>query len=147
MSWTEYDEEYYRLRAFGLVAPLPPEHAAIMEEQYNRVKERLMGALKGVELIKAERIRQIAEEGYSIEGDEGRGVDIMRAGNCYQQYAMMQHELDPEDLAVAGHPSDIPWADGKSLWPWARDAWKPSDDPTRNLVKGAALMAAALDVL
>lgn len=32
-------------------------------------------------------------------------------------------------------------------WPWEREAWRPSEDPIRNLEKAGALLAAEIDVL
>jgi hypothetical protein len=34
-----------------------------------------------------------------------------------------------------------------TYWPWDKEWWKPSDDPTRNLVKAGALIAAEIDRL
>jgi hypothetical protein len=140
--------DYFATKAFGVVQPIP-EVAAGLEEPYKPVstKEETVGALKGVELIKKERIRQIAEEGYSVEGDEGRAEELLRAGTAYQQYALIQFTVGMEEAKDAGHPSEINWIDGLPLWPWDAHTWKPSDDPQRNWIKGAALIAAALDVL
>lgn len=99
--------------------------------------------MRGIDRIKHERIRQVDEEGYTLEGDKGRAVELIKAGSCYQQFALMQLTL-PEDAEILqSHPADIEWEDNP-LWPWARDAWKPST-PERNIEKAGALFAAALD--
>lgn len=103
-----------------------------------------MGALKGVEILKEERIRQIAEEGYSVEGDVGRANELHRAGTAYLQWALMQACIPGDVLTGADHPSDVEWVDGETLWPWDRDAWKPGT-MVENITKGGALIAAALD--
>lgn len=34
---------------------------------------------------------------------------------------------------------------GIELWPWSREAWKPTGDRVRDLTKAGALIAAAID--
>lgn len=36
-------------------------------------------------------------------------------------------------------------ADLNAPWPWDADAWKPTQDPIRQLVKAGALIAAEID--
>lgn len=75
----------------------------------------------GVKLIEAERVRQIAEEGYDIHHDDGH----------------VEHELRCAAISyIAGHTQF--WPDG-----WE---WKPRDELT-NLVRAGALVAAEIDRL
>lgn len=81
--------------------------------------------MTGIELIAAERQRQITEEGWSAENDaKYTKNELVLAAVCY---------LVPT------------WV--KTFWPW-RDFkwWKPSPDTsTRNLEKAGALIAAEID--
>lgn len=90
----------------------------------------------GWELIMAERMRQVSEEGWTVGHDQRHSDGQMaKAALCYMATAKCQ--LD-------GLPSD--WWDTPSLsWPWLSHWWNPSDDPVRNLVKAGALIAAEID--
>ncbi len=87
----------------------------------------------GAELIAAERQRQIDVEGWTPEHDDKHHQGEMAdAAACY---ALRSYE------PVRGDEKP------KSMWPWAPEWWKPSDDPVRNLVKAGALIAAEIDRL
>lgn len=99
----------------------------------------------GAERIADERARQIAEEGYTIESDRlQKGGELAdAAAACYADLAGAQargasvEEL--RDSYIEG------W---NSLdWPWRAEAFKPSDNPVRNLEKAGALIAAEIDRL
>lgn len=95
---------------------------------------------KGVEVINAERERQISVEGFDAEHDANHSAgSLVAAGECYVMYASLQLN-DPDRLADA--PSTPPLG-----WPWGPNWWKPSESPQRNLAKGGALLAAAIDRL
>jgi hypothetical protein len=92
----------------------------------------------GVELIAAERARQIEVEGYSIEHDEYHaGAALAIAACCYalpQHMRKWRHHPGPSLVSVP------------TLWPWSPSDWKPSDDDrVRDLVKAGALLAAEID--
>ena len=89
--------------------------------------------MNGAELIAQERERQIQEEGYDAAHGAGQGHALARAGVAYA-IAGTGHMVDVDDDVVA-------W----SWWPWATEAWKPSRDMVRNLVRAGALIAAAID--
>ena len=85
----------------------------------------------GIELIAAERNRQIEKEGWSAEHDDAHGEDLADAAFCY---------LKPEMTA----PRE---SDGAPYhWPWDKESWKPTDR-IRDLVKSGALIAAEIDRL
>ena len=93
---------------------------------------------RGIELITAERQRQIDAEGWTPEHDaEHNGGELAMAGACY---AMPEVERWRQlDEVAGGLPNG---------WPWAPDWWKPSpDDRVRELVKAGALIAAEIDRL
>lgn len=88
----------------------------------------------GIELIAEERERQISQEGWTPEHDDGhkRG-ELLDAGIGYIHGAIN-----------VGHPAmERP----PITWPWEAESWKPSEDPVRNLVKAGALLAAEIDRL
>jgi hypothetical protein len=96
----------------------------------------MVSATTGIDLIAAERRRQVEVEGWTPEHDAEHGAD---------------------DLAVAAACYALPYPlrDGRTGlppyrvgWPWERDAWKPTpDDRIRELVKAGALIAAEIDRL
>lgn len=91
--------------------------------------------MSGVELIAAERQRQIDVEGHAPEDDDWEDGELGQAGAVYA--------LPPEtrDLDVLGTSL------ARILWPWP--GWyKPCpDDRIRELTKAGALIAAEIDRL
>jgi len=103
----------------------------------------------GADLIAAERRRQVEEEGWTPEHDDGhdRG-EMIAAARCYAHAAEV---AERHDLAEwFGRDSQgrvkVP-ASINGRWPWGPDAWKPSPDPLRNLAMAGALIAAEIDRL
>ena len=95
--------------------------------------------MDGVERIARERKRQVEQEGWSMEHDRQHGgAELSLAAACYSIYAAgLMNQMSPsEDL------NGVPL-----IWPWLEAAWKPSDDPIRNLEKAGALIAAEIDRL
>lgn len=97
--------------------------------------------MTGVELIAAERQRQIDVEGWTPEHDDTHiHSEMLWAGICYAKYAsgVLYAEkagLTPPSLRVS------------DSWRWSAEWWKPSEDPIRNLEKAGALLAAEIDRL
>ena len=84
--------------------------------------------MTGLELIAAERQRQIDVEGWTPEHDaEHSNGELIQAAACYA-------------LSADGFRG-VP-----TLWPFARQWWKPSN-PIRDLAKAGALIAAEIDRL
>ena len=96
--------------------------------------------MDGIELIAAERQRQISVENWTPEHDDKLIVgQLAAAAVCYADEAFVQ-SWEPwsrriDAIAPYGWPFD------------SLDFWKPSDDPIRNLVKAGALCAAEIDRL
>ena len=96
----------------------------------------LMVPKAGHDLIAAERLRQITQEGFDYDHDMNhRAATLSTAGKCYIDHADFQLRNPGVKMA----------ADPPAGWPWGPRWWKPSEDPVRNLVKGGALIAAAID--
>jgi hypothetical protein len=98
-----------------------------------KTAQESIGPTLGIELIAAERKRQIEVEGWTSEhDDEHKTGEMARAARCYAQTAYLQ---------VCG------WAAGgpERTWPWNKQSWKPADYPIRNLIKAGALIAAEID--
>lgn len=91
--------------------------------------------MSGVELIAAERKRQIEEEGWTAEHDDAEHAigDLARSGVCYA--SLMMYESPERTMKPP------------ALWPWADRYWKPSPNQLRNLAKAGALIAAEMDRL
>lgn len=93
----------------------------------------------GIQLISAERKRQITKENWSLHHDDAHTRKQM--ANAAVSY-----------IEAHAHPDTYSLKMGKpqkpcSEWPWAKFWWKPSIDPIRNLVKAGALIAAEIDRL
>lgn len=85
----------------------------------------------GIELIAAERKRQIEAEGYTAEHD-----DAHAPGNL--------------PMAAAAYALREPVLGGHILWPWDSESWKPGEGiegRIRDHVKAGALLAAEIDRL
>lgn len=96
-----------------------------------------MDEKNGVDLIAAERQRQIEQEGWTPEHDDEHDLgEMVTASMCYAIHASHRSrgQAPPIDAISA-------------RWPWAAEWWKPSDDPIRNLAKAGALIAAEIDRL
>lgn len=92
--------------------------------------------MTGVELIAAERRRQVEQEGWTTKHDDSHCEgEMIEGARAYLSAAF---------LAEVGRT----WhGDPPPTWPWNQSSWKPSDDPIRNLVKAGALIAAEIDRL
>lgn len=96
---------------------------------------------RGTDLIAAERVRQITEEGYTPEHDADHAWALIRAGALYADQTAQVLAGKPH-LGAGSVATDDPW-----VWPWHPSYWKPTGDPVRDLVKAGALIAAAIDSL
>jgi hypothetical protein len=85
----------------------------------------------GIDLITAERVRQVQEEGWTAKHDDVHdGGELVQAACCYANAARYG--------AVPGQPPHG--------WPWDPSWWKArSNDPIGSLVKAGALIAAEID--
>lgn len=88
-----------------------------------------------IELITAERARQVDVEGWTPEHDaEHDSDDLARAAACY---ALPRRWRDPLFVEPQCPPKQ---------WPWEGRYWKPTPaDRVRELVKSGALIAAEID--
>ena len=90
----------------------------------------------GIELIAAERLRQIQEEGWTAAHDDNHTAgDLCHAARCYTGHALGLIQGMGRGIRAPG------------TWPWVAPSWKPSDDPIRDLTKAGALIAAEIDRL
>lgn len=91
-----------------------------------------------IDEIRAERERQISEEGWSPQHDAAhKQGELAGAAACY---ALRDLNIQNEDLRrQADRLVD-------DLWPWAPFWWKPTSR-RRNLVRAAALLVAEIERL
>lgn len=98
---------------------------------------RKVQGMSAVELIAAERSRQINQEGWSLSNDDRlKGNELAKAAACYAM---------PDEFRNA-----IIWNITLRfrMWPWAARFWKPSpDNRIRELVKAGALIVAEIERL
>ena len=99
-----------------------------------------------IDMIAAERIRQMEAEGFSkARDDQYQHGELARAAGCYAlnvgkatayetQHAV---QLSRAQFAASPMPAD---------WPWAGDWWKPYT-PLQDLVRAAALIVADIERL
>jgi len=91
----------------------------------------------GIELIAEERVRQVAQEGWTPgHDDEHKRGELALAAACYAC-----EDYDPQPTLTAN-----PFKLAPSHWPWDWSWWKPKDH-IRNLVRAGALIAAEIDRL
>jgi len=95
----------------------------------------------GIELIAAERERQITAEGWSEDHDathiEGQ---LAYAAASYALYHGLKTTFPPESFVKLRLEDQA-----TKEWPWDAEWWKPSSDSVQNLVKAGALIAAEID--
>jgi hypothetical protein len=99
----------------------------------------------GVELIAAERQRQMEAEGWTPEHDDVHDLGEMAA-------AAVSYAMHPfSDARIAGAERDFRNTAGMAPpaeWPWDAEWWKPTPkDRVRELTKAGALLAAEIDRL
>lgn len=102
------------------------------------------GTCSGVDLIAAERRRQVEAEGWTQHHDsQHKRGELAMAASCYANHAAVQSVLpNPADVVDYGTKLNLP-----HMWPWEEEWWKPSVDRIKNLVKAGALIAAEIDRL
>jgi len=89
--------------------------------------------MNGLELILAERERQINVEGYDSLHDSHYSDELVRAANCYKHADWYRFKKPNEIVPIN--------------WPWAISFWKPTpDDRVRELTKAGALYKADYDL-
>lgn len=91
----------------------------------------------GIELIAAERARQIEKLGYDADHDEGYRGQMAKAGACYADTAALQISKNIEQLPPCYWHKE---------WPWRPETFR-GESPLNNLIKAGALIAAEIDRL
>lgn len=119
----QFSTEAEAIKAWNTRAPDPSLQSKLAEAE-----RALEPAAKDV---LEERKRQVSEEGWTPEHDDGHDIDYSLA-RAAAAYAYFNDEI-PAAAALAS-----------SLWPWHRQWWKPSSDRRRNLVKAGALILAEI---
>lgn len=103
----------------------------------------------GVELIAAERARQMQQEGWTPAHDDDHGDnELLRGAACYvwaaRQAALpLGERMSFWDVTYPDQRGTRAWP--VPSWPWEACWWKPTTDSVRNLVKAGALIAAEID--
>lgn len=96
-----------------------------------------------LELIAAERQRQITEKGYTPEHDDDHiGGEIASGAACYANVAGVQCS-GVDDSFVVEYAVGL----GRQDWPFPVESFHVSDDPLRNLVKAGAMITAEIERL
>lgn len=100
----------------------------------------------GIELIAAERQRQIEKEGWTHDHDEEHKMgELTEAAKCYATVgAAIIRGSSAEEWPVSMFDG---FNDSIVEWPWEDESWKPAASAERNLIKAGALIAAELDRL
>jgi hypothetical protein len=109
----------------------------------------------GVELIAAERARQISKEGWSAgHDDKHAGGELAVAGALYafpsdHRVMVVKTVYVPSSRGLSEPDHMVPvLVSAPRLWPWEAEWWKPTPkDRINELVKAGALIAAEIDRL
>lgn len=89
--------------------------------------------------VLTERIRQVETYGFIPEEDDGyQAGELAAASISYLEEAFCQVNEPTSEARTDVIPNQ---------WPWPDEAWKPSAEPARNLVKALALGLAELERL
>jgi hypothetical protein len=96
-----------------------------------------------LELVVRERLRQITEEGWLPEHDDGHVKGEMgQAAACYADAASMQVRGVNMEGAKSAYFEGMT---GTPLWPFDQESFRLKDDPLRNAIISAALEIAEAD--
>lgn len=99
--------------------------------------------MKGIELIAAERQRQVEVEGWTPEHDAGHADGEMgRAAACYAAGTPIYREIQSFNMG----DQRLRHTHIMNVWPWAGDWYGPTNR-IRDLTKAGALIAAEIDRL
>jgi hypothetical protein len=136
-DWPEDEQVLYRTGK----GDFETKFAAVTELRLQKILAiRATGAVDpatpATKLIADERMRQISAEGFSADHDRGHSTELMLAAEAYLNIALY-------GIDAWHNPDGSPSPPGG--WPWASELWKPTGDRVRDLVKAAALIAAAID--
>jgi len=105
--------------------------------------------VNGIQLIAAERTRQVADEGWTPQHDDRHERNELALAAA--AYALRGSGRDELYATIGRHPFSGFNAGyvgtARLFWPFEKEWWKPSGDPIRNLVKAGALIAAEIDRL
>ncbi|EAR6586253.1 hypothetical protein FHE25_10640 [Salmonella enterica] len=86
--------------------------------------------------IISERQRQITGEGFTPEQDDKYDrEELVSAAISYIRLATIWKDKDPDCYRKSSAPMS---------WPWSPEWWKPTN-PRRDMIKGIALLIAALE--
>jgi len=107
--------------------------------------------MTGIELIAAERERQIHSEGWTSNHDAQHSTgELAIAGACYALRISQVH-LPTSVNSPRGLESQIDFTrplPNQITWPWDNEWYKPTpENRVRQLVKAGALIAAEIDRL
>lgn len=101
-----------------------------------------------VDEIRAERVRQIEREGWTLDYDVDANDpgDLSSAASCYAlNAACVLHPYNGTPIELAGD-RESGWMVGDISWPFDQAWWKPTT-PRRDLIKAAALIVAEIERL
>jgi len=110
------------------------------DESWNPIRARNRETGGTGHFCVAERRRQVDEEGWTAEHDDGHDDgEMATAASTYAHYAASDGQ----------HRAAMQYAEADScpvLWPWSRVWWKPKNR-RRDLVRAAALIVAEIERL
>ncbi|EHR6913137.1 hypothetical protein KUQ33_000935 [Salmonella enterica] len=107
----------------------------IADEIFNNKENTLQVSAAATDVI-AERQRQITDEGFTPEQDDKYDrEELVSAAISYIRLATIWKDKDPDCYRKSSAPMS---------WPWSPEWWKPTN-PRRDMIKGIALLIAALE--
>lgn len=99
-----------------------------------------------IEEIRAERKRQISQEGWTTEHDDERHSkgQLADAAACYAYFSAVPEAVREIEALCPGQASSVEVV--RRAWRWNWEWWKPKD-PRRDLIRAAALIVAEIERL
>ncbi len=102
-------------------------------------------AAEVVEEIRAERERQISQEGWTPDHDDTHTAgDMARAAACYAYFSSVPSEVREIEALCPEQTSSVEVV--RRAWRWNWGWWKPKS-PRRDLIRAAALIVAEIERL
>lgn len=104
----------------------------------------LKTTMHAIDMVGAERIRQITAEGFTTDHDDQHADGVLaRAGACYAMNAGKAAQYE-ERHEIRMLPADYARSPMPAEWPWALDWWKPKTQ-MQDLLRAAALILAEIE--
>jgi hypothetical protein len=119
---------------------------AVQDALADVLNGRPVGELSAIQLIAAERKRQIDVEHFTPESDDKLHPNLLPAAAAAYADHVSRRQWLFDTYYISGIDNSAVYREDEApdSWPWANSWWKPKD-PLSDLVRAGALIAAAIE--